>query len=148
MQNNSVCDHCQGPLPSCAPLALAVQPIQTSHLPSYEPEEALAKGTLFPGLDLPFMNYVAKGPVSRTPLTELMALDFVSHELQLYLDTHRDDEDAYQCWKGMEALAREAHRRYTELFGPVTVADTARCGSWTWVDDPWPWEHGLRGGKS
>lgn len=147
MSKNTNCDVCQGPLPGCAPLALSMIPKQESHLPSYDPEEALAKGTLFPGLDLPFMNYVAKGPLQRTPLTELMALDFVTHELTLYLDTHKDDMEAFRAWKSFNALAQEAHRRYTELFGPVVVSDTADCAEWAWVNDPWPWDQGLRGGN-
>ena len=148
MPANNVCNNKQGPLPGCAPLALSVTPVQQSYMPSYEPEEALSRGTLFPGLDLPFMNFVAQGPVARTPLTELMALDFVSHELALYLDTHPEDMDAFRAWKGFVALSEEAHRRYTELYGPVVVSDTARCDGWHWIMDPWPWEQGLRGGKS
>ena len=49
---------------------------------------ALARGTLFPGLDLPFMNLVNKPADLSTPLCELMAMDFVIRELNLYLDTH------------------------------------------------------------
>ena len=33
-------------------------PMQDAAAPAYEPSEALARGTLFPGLDLPFMNSV------------------------------------------------------------------------------------------
>lgn len=135
-------------MPACAPLALSLVAAQQSHLPAYEPEEALAKGTLFPGLDLPFMNYIAKGPLPRTPQTELMALDFVCHELALYLDTHAGDREAFEAWKSFRALAKEAARRYQELYGPVLVKDTVRCDGWTWVEEPWPWDAGVRGGKS
>ena len=146
---NESCGYQQGPLPACAPLALPLIAPQQGYLPVFETEEALAKGTLFPGLDLPFMNYIAKGPVQRTPLTELMALDFVSHELALYLDTHAEDTEAFQAWKGFAALAEEAHRRYQELFGPVTVMDTARCPEWSWVNEPWPWDQGFgKAGKN
>lgn len=148
LATKNACNYPQGPLPACAPLALSMIPTQQSHLPAYDPEEALAKGTLFPGLDLPFMNYVAKGPVQRTPLTELMALDFVTHELTLYLDTHADDREAFRAWKGFVALSEEAHRRYTELFGPVMVKDTAECNDWAWINEPWPWDQNLgRGGN-
>ena len=79
-----------GSLPARAPLAAAYVPMQESAIPAYETNEALSKGTLFPGLDLPFMNMVNNG-VKATPLTELMAIDFVTDELELYLDTHSDD---------------------------------------------------------
>ncbi len=146
---NEKCSNKQGPMPACAPLALPLIAQQQGHLPVFEPEEALAKGTLFPGLDLPFMNFIAKGPVQRTPLTELMALDFVSHELALYLDTHEDDHEAFRAWKAFAALAGEAQRRYRELFGPVEVYQTTDCPEWTWVNDPWPWEQGFgKAGKN
>ncbi len=142
------CEYTQGPLPGCAPLALSMIPTQQSYLPAYDPEEALAKGTLFPGLDLPFMSYVAKGTAQRTPQTELMALDFVTHELALYLDTHADDEEAFRAWKGFVALSGEARRRYRELYGPVMVKDTADCSDWAWINEPWPWEPGTgKGGN-
>ena len=83
-----------GALPGAsAPLAIAYVPMQSSATPAYEAAEALSRGTLFPGLDLPFMNIVNDTqPV--TPLTELMAIDFVTDELELYLDTHADDKEA------------------------------------------------------
>ena len=47
-----------GSLPKNAPLAMAYVPLQESASPSYESMEALSRGTLFPGLDLPLMNIV------------------------------------------------------------------------------------------
>ena len=52
------CNFKQGPLPECAPLALAQTPVQCASEPAYDKRMALARGTLFPGLDLPFMNMV------------------------------------------------------------------------------------------
>ena len=75
--NTTECTYKQGSLPGCAPLGLAVTPMQSSSEPAYENDEALSRGTLFPGLDLPFMNIVNKMPAKTTPLRELMALDFV-----------------------------------------------------------------------
>ena len=76
-----------------APLAMSYVPMQTSAAPNYESGEALARGTLFPGLDLPFMNIVnEKSP--DVPTAELMAIDFAVDELELYLDTHDSDMEA------------------------------------------------------
>ena len=86
------CNFKQGPLPECAPLALAQTPMQQSSEPAYDRRMALARGTLFPGLDLPFMNMVNKPGDLSTPLCELMALDFAVKELNLYLDTHPQDQ--------------------------------------------------------
>lgn len=121
--------------------------MQESAKPAYESDEALVKGTLFPGLDLPFMDYVARGTLENTPLHELMALDFVTQELALYLDTHKEDEEAFETWKCFTELAAEGRRRYVERFGPVTRDETAQFTSWVWVNEPWPWDRGGKGGN-
>lgn len=147
MSDSKICTYKQGEQPVCAPLALAVVPMQGSSEPAYDPNEALAKGTLFPGLDLPFMNYVADKPLERTPMNELAALDFVCHELTVYLDTHALDAEAFAAWKQFAAMAQLARARYVELYGPISVSDMANCECWSWVNDPWPWESGGRGDK-
>lgn len=138
--HNDTCSYKEGPLPSCAPLAVAMVPKQQSSKPAYEASEALAKGTLFPGLDLPFMDYVATCPIDNTPLAELMAIDFVLQELSLYLDTHQDDKEAFETWKAFRKLAEEGRKRYVETCGPVLRGDTALFNSWVWPNDPWPWD--------
>lgn len=112
----------------------------------FDNAEALRRGTLFPGLDLPFMDYVATGDTDSTPAAELMALDFVAHELALYLDTHPDDTEAFETWKCVTELAAEGRARYVEMCGPVMRSDTALSDSWVWPDAPWPWEYCVQGG--
>jgi len=138
--NKDTCNYKEGSLPSCAPLATTLVPKQRSSKPAYEANEALVKGTLFPGLDLPFMDYVATGTLENTPLAELMALDFVLQELALYLDTHQNDTEAFETWKTFTKLAKDGRKRYVETCGPVGRKDTAMFSSWVWPDDPWPWD--------
>lgn len=130
-----------GELPSCAPLALAYVPMQQGSTPAYESGEALIRGTLFPGLDLPFMNMVNKTPMDDTPLGELMVLDFVIAELNLYLDTHKDDTEAFETYKSFLQLSKEGRKRYTELYGPITQADMRSAPAYKWLKNPWPWEY-------
>lgn len=146
-QNNNDCTYKEGRLPACAPLAVATVPMQASAKPAYEPGEAIVRGTLFPGLDLPFMDYAASGTLEDKPLYELMALDFVAHELALYLDTHADDAEAFETWKCFVGLAEEGRKRYAEMYGPVKRRDTAMFDSWVWNDDAWPWEYRANGGN-
>ena len=136
---NERCNYMQGSLPGCAPLALAYVPMQQSAQPAYESAEALRRGTLFPGLDLPFMNMVNTRDVTDTPLAELMAMCFVVHELQLYLDTHPDDREAFAVMKDVMALQQEAHGRYVKRYGPLLPADLAQCETFDWLEAPWPW---------
>lgn len=134
------CGSQKGPLPACAPLALAVMPTQQSSEPTYENQVALSRGTLFPGLDLPFMNVVNQPDHLSTPLAELMALDFVVQELKLYLDTHPEDREAFQALQTCIRLSREGRRRYVEQYGPITVDDLRSAEEYTWADAPWPWQ--------
>ena len=128
-----------GSLPSRAALASAYVPMQESTEPNYPPQTAIARGTLFPGLDLPFRGMVNR-PLSATPLGELMAIDFVADELSLYLDTHSGDQEAFEMYQSVLALSKEAHRRYVEVCGPIRKNDILGMKSYAWLNDPWPWE--------
>ena len=116
-------------------------PLQDSIEPSYDRNQALVRGTLFPGLDLPFMNVINKGNLTGTPLGELMALDFVIKELNLYLDTHKEDAEAFAMLKSTIALYDEGKQRYVRKYGPLTVADLRYADCFTWLQSPWPWEY-------
>ena len=129
-----------GTLPADAPLAAAYVPMQRSASPSYEANEALSRGTLFPGLDLPFMNIVNDN-LKCTPLTEMMAIDFVADELELYLDTHCSDAEAFAMYQTFLALKVEARERYVKMCGPVTQEDMLGMSSYVWLDNPWPWDY-------
>lgn len=127
-----------GRLPDCAPLALGVIPVQSSSPPRYEPGKALARGTLFPGLDLPLQNIVNTGTAD-VPAAELMALDFAAHDLALYLDTHPEDTEAFSVYRECLRLAELGRRRYTERYGPLMLTDLADAESFRWLDRPFPW---------
>ena len=129
-----------GSLPgSMAPLAMSYVPMQTAAAPNYEAGDAPARGTLFPGLDLPFMNLV-NSDVPKTPLAELMAIDFVADELELYLNTHADDRDAFELYQVFLAMQKEAHERYAARYGPICQKDMLGTDAYAWLRDPWPWE--------
>ena len=140
------CDYKNGLQSGCAPLASTFVPFQQEEAPKYGSDEALTRGTLFPGLDLPWMNKVNKdNPYAGTPTGELMAIDFVIRELNLYLDTHADDAEAFGMLQQFMAMSKEATAKYVELYGPVTLADMTT--KYTWLNDPWPWEFMERNGK-
>ncbi len=145
---DSDCGYKCGMLPMCAPLATSWVPPQGANPPMYAPQDVLTRGTLFPGLDLPFMNMVNKtNPYAGTPLGELMALTFMAKELQLYLDTHPDDKEAFKALKDTLALKREGTARYVKLYGPLRLEDLENSETYNWPDGPWPWEYCERMGK-
>ena len=136
-----------GTLPPLAPMATAYVPMQQKNPQKYSSEDALTRGTLFPGLDLPFMNKPnSTNPYAGTPLGEIMALDFMIKELNLYLDTHPDDEEAFALLKSVISLSEEGREKYVSRYGPLTVNDLKKCSKYTWLKDPWPWEYNERTG--
>ena len=69
MDKESKNDFRFGALPPSAPLGSAYVPMQEGVEPHYLPQTAIARGTLFPGLDLPFRGMVNQ-PLPATPLGE------------------------------------------------------------------------------
>lgn len=139
VDSNSNTDYRFGTLPSRAPLASAYVPMQEGVEPNYPPQTAIARGTLFPGLDLPFRGMVNR-PLPSTPLGELMAIDFVADELSLYLDTHPEDREAFEMYQTVLALSKEAHEKVAESCGPIVKSDMLGMSRYAWLDAPWPWE--------
>lgn len=136
MENNGI----NGRLPASAPLANPYVPFQLEDPPKYEPRKAFVRGTLFPGLDLPFMGLVNKCENPATPLTELQTMAFVLQELALYLDTHRDDIEALEMYRQYQQLYNKGRETYEKICGPLTHTSTTE-GGYRWLNDPWPWEY-------
>ena len=130
----------EGKLPAFAPLANPFVPFQMENPPKYEPGKALVRGTLFPGLDLPFMGMVNKNEKPLTPLTQLQTMAFVIQELALYLDTHKEDTEAVSVYRDFQKMYEDAKRVYEKECGPLTHLSPA-AGEYRWLDDPWPWEY-------
>ena len=130
----------EGRLPAMAPLANPYVPFQIENPPKYEARKALVRGTLFPGLDLPFIGMVNKNELPVTPLTELQAMAFMIQELALYLDTHRDDTEALELYRSYQRMYKEGMKKYEAMCGPLTHKSVTE-GPYRWLDDPWPWEY-------
>ncbi len=139
------CGDSTGCLPACAPLANPYVPFQRRDPEKYKAPRALIRGTLFPGLDLPFMGVVNRSEKDG-PLGELMALNFAMHELGLYLDTHQDDAEAAELFAQYAKLYREGREQYEKQYGALRQENAVREGKYTWLTDPWPWDY-VEGGK-
>ena len=137
------CGGMNGSLPGTyAQMAFPYIPMQDQNPKRYDNREALQRGTLFPGLDLPFHRELkTRFPAANTHLSELMALDFAIDELGLYLTTHRDDQEAQALYWNYIRLGQEGRKRYEEMHGPLFQTDITE-GSFRWLDDPWPWDEG------
>lgn len=130
----------EGRLPAMAPLANPYVPFQLENPPRYEVRQGLVRGTMFPGLDLPFMGMVNKNERNVTPLTELQALGFAVQELALYLDTHRNDREALELYRSYQQMYAKLRDEYTQAHGPLNHMSPGESETYQWLDDPWPWE--------
>lgn len=130
----------EGRLPAMAPLANPYVPFQLENPPKYEAGKALVRGTLFPGLDLPFMGMVNKKELPVTPMVELQTMAFALQELALYLDTHRNDQEALELYRSYQKMYHEGMVAYSQKCGPVNHGIPVE-GPYRWLDDPWPWEY-------
>ena len=127
----------EGRLPAMAPLANPYVPFQLENAPRYEAAKGIIRGTLYPGLDLPWMGKVNQKPLPDTPHAALQTLGFAIQELALYLDTHRDDREAleqYRAYQQMYNKCLEAHDMQ------MTHQQMGRSDEYEWLNDPWPWE--------
>ena len=140
MERKSAHTGMEGRLPPMAPLANPYVPFQMENPPKYDPGKALVRGTLFPGLDLPFMGMVNRNEKPVTPLTELQIMAFALQELALYLDTHRDDQEALELYRAYQQMYHDASSKYAREVHPLQHSIPTE-GPYRWLDDPWPWEY-------
>ena len=127
-------------MPAMAPLANPYVPFQLENPPRYDARKGMVRGTLFPGLDLPFHGMVNKNEKPVTLRTELQTLGFAIQELALYLDTHRCDREALELYRAYQELYRNCKKEYIKKWGPLNHMDSTE-GEYAWLDDPWPWEY-------
>lgn len=130
----------EGRLPASAPLANPYVPFQLENPEMYHPEDAIAKGTLFPGLDLPFMGKTNMPSKDNSPLFQLQTIAFVLQELALYLDTHKDDKEAFSVFQSFRKLYAKSLEDYEKNYGPITLYGITG-DQYNWLDKPWPWEY-------
>lgn len=131
----------EGRLPAMAPLANPYVPFQLNNPPKYEPRKALVRGTVFPGLDLPFMGMVNQNEQKVTPKTELQAMNFMIQELALYLDTHPQDMEALELYQKYQKLYHDGAMEFARDCGPLNHGQPTQGDKYRWSCDPWPWEY-------
>lgn len=130
----------EGRLPASAPLANPYVPFQLENPSKYDARLGMVRGTLFPGLELPFMGMINKKEKPITPTTELQALAFAIQELALYLDTHRNDTEALELYRTYQKMYHDCMMKYSDTITPLNHG-IPTDGPYKWLDDPWPWEY-------
>ena len=75
-------------------------------------------------------------------LEKIRALSFVKVELELFLDTHPKNVVAIDYYNKTLSELAGLIELYENTVGPLTCAGVKSNDSWTWVEEPWPWQHG------
>lgn len=130
----------EGRLPAMAPLANPFVPFQLENPPQYEPRKGFIRGTMFPGLDLPFLGMVNKNEKPATLMNNMQVLAFAIQELALYLDTHRDDREALELYQTYQTMYDQCANQFAQERGPMNHKMPSQ-GPYRWLNDPWPWEY-------
>ena len=130
-----------GKLPAVAPLVNPYVPFQADNPEQYEMNQGLIRGTMYPGLDLPFKGMVNKTPLPQSALAELQELGFAVQELALYLDTHRDDTEALALYRRYQRTYHDKRMEYSETYGPLSHMEPITAAEYNWLNEPWPWEY-------
>ena len=131
----------EGRLPASAPLANPYVPFQRENPPRYEARKGIIRGTIHPGLDLPFMGMVNNRELPMTPMSELQAMGFALHDLALYLDTHRDDREALEVYRAYQDIYHKGMMQYNAENTPLAHGMPSKSKDYDWLNDPWPWEY-------
>ena len=124
-----------------APLANPYVPYQMEDPPKYEARKGLVRGTLYPGLDLPFMGMVNQKELPVTSMSDLQALGFAVQELALYLDTHRDDKEALALYREYQTMYAKCKEEHARRCGQMNHGMVSGKDGYDWLEDPWPWEY-------
>ena len=70
-------------------------------------------------------------------------MGFVLQELALYLDTHKEDKEAFDVFRTFQQLYAKGREKYEKEYGPLTHT-SAMEGGYDWLKSPWPWEYAVK----
>ncbi len=75
-------------------------------------------------------------------LNQIRAIEFMTVELNLYLDTHPCDMRALKEYNMYTQQLMTLKAQYERQYGPLSNFGTAlnQGMSWRWIEEPWPWE--------
>lgn len=74
-------------------------------------------------------------------LEQLQAIDFVLCELNLYLDTHKGDQQALQQYNQAVQQRWKIAAQFESQYGPLmNLGHSYSRAPWQWDDAPWPWQ--------
>lgn len=77
----------------------------------------------------------------KTMLTRIQELEFAAVELNLFLDTHPENQQALADFNMITEQLINMKNAYEMMFGPLcNFGSSPSRYPWKWIDEPWPWE--------
>jgi len=111
---------------------------------SYQIDECLSKGTLFPCLYIPYKyenNINTFSSKKENMFSLLENLDFAILEMNLYMITHKDDLEAVQKLNDYIGEFRKIKTLYENQYGPLCANSQFNSKvPYALNEGPWPWE--------
>lgn len=105
------------------------------------PEAALARGSSFANLYMPYKfetNKILKGSTPRQNILALIDIySFLVTDLNLFLDTHPNNERAKMLISTFKTELVKLKDYYNVNFSPITIDSISNE---SYITGPWPWE--------
>lgn len=105
------------------------------------PEAALARGSSFANLYMPYKfetNKILKGSTPRQNILALIDIySFLVTDLNLFLDTHPNNERAKMLINTFKTELVKLKDYYNVNFSPITIDSISNE---SYITGPWPWE--------
>ena len=118
---------------------ITIENQEFSNLVPYE--EALAKGSSFKNLFIPYKfvtDKILKGKNQRQNLLALIDIySFIITDLNLFQDTHPNCSTAKELLKQTKIELEKVKKLYNDNFSSLTIYDN---GYESYIKGPWPWE--------
>lgn len=81
-------------------------------------------------------------------MKRIQQIEFLTVELNLYLDTHPNDYRALMEYNFYTQQLSMLKNGYEQMYGPITgFGYSPSYGRWKWIDSPWPWENSHEKGE-
>ncbi len=71
-------------------------------------------------------------------LRKISTYSFAMLDLQIFLDTHPNDEKTLAKIRKYREMLMPLREEYENAYGPLTKSEVTN--NWDWVNSPWPWE--------
>ena len=113
----------------------------------YTVEEGFNKGNMFDNLYSKYKNHVYKLKTidqKDNLLYKVQMYTFALKDLNLYLDTHPTDQNILVEYQKIKRQLEEAKKEYERNYGVICSSDVTSNDKWTWINNPWPWDKGVK----